>query len=383
MPIGTPSFLYATYTQADATPCTDNGTNATFRSASGVLGCPRFGALVRWPLSANGLTAAGPMQMLFNSTCSQFGANGINFVTSDSQGSLLVSTGAGANDAATGAGTDVGQYGAAPCTAPGSTWGGHFNALDPSTFAGKVLLFAAPLPLAPGPFPYPTVFAAGLHNPFRLTWASVPPKLGAPAPPLPSLFAVDTGGAATTQDELNGPLLGLGQSFGWPCFLGAASVAQFSSPALPNSPCALTGPHTPPFFTSAPSAMGSLAALAWHPPTARWVAADPVHGTIISFSPLAANGWSQAAADASLLVEATGVYITQLLWVPASVLPAGTGLLPDSGGALLAVDYVGGKVSQLLLQNATTHGTSAGRAPSLHLAAAALAALGAVVAAAV
>lgn len=189
-------FLYATLTLPADPLCVDDGAgaaNATARPPLTVLGCPRSGALVRWPLSADGLSTSGPLQLLFGGACSQFGANGMDMVTSGADGSLYVSTGAGANDGRDG-GADVGQLGPqpAPCTAPRSAWGGHFNALAPASSAGKVLLFAPPNSTTKGPLPAPTVFALGLHNPFRLTWARVPAARGAPAPLLPSLFALDS-----------------------------------------------------------------------------------------------------------------------------------------------------------------------------------------------
>ncbi len=387
-------FLYATYTAPADPNCVDDGTNAgnaSLRPPLTVVGCPRAGALARWPLTADGL-GAGPLELLFSGGCSQFGASerppppppplprppphtnclhpiapadGVDFVTSDATGSLYVSIGAGANDGRN-SGADAGQLGPqpAPCTAPGSAWGGHFNALAPGSSAGKVLRFAPPPATAvSGLLPAPTIIAAGLHNPFRGTWARVPARRGAPAPAAPALFVLDSAGAGAVGDEINGPLRG-GESFGWPCELGAGEVvAQFA--ALPGSPCGLTGPHTPAFFTS--RATAALSALEFHPPSARWVAADASSGLLFSFSPLDSAGWSQAAADASTTIEepkAANPYspgvarVTQLLWVPAAQLVGVVGLAADAGGALLAVDYGRGLLRQIVPVNGSTGGTS-------------------------
>ena len=101
--------------------------------------------------------------------------------------------------------------------------------------------------------------------------------------------------------------------------------------------------------------------------------ADPGRGEVLSFSPLATTGWSQAAADASLQVELEGVYVTQLKWVAAGALPAGLGLANDGTGVLLAVDYVSGQVRQVVLN--VTRASSGGAARGAAGAAAALAAL--------
>lgn len=365
------TFLYATYTQNADPACTDDGTNAgnpSLRPPLTVIGCPRTGALTRWLLAADGLSVGAP-QTLWVGGCSQFGANGVNMVTSDAAGFLYVAVGAGANDGRNG-GADFGQFGPQPanCTAPGSAWGGHFNALAPTSSGGKVLRFAPPTAATTGPLPAPTVFASGLHNPFRLTWARAPAARGAPAPLTPSLYSLDSGGASTTSDELNGPLQGAGQSYGWPCALGANEpVAAFA--ALPASPCSLLGPHTPAFYVS--RATTSLGALEFHPPTSRWMAADPASGLLFSFSPLDAAGWTQAAADASTITEeakaanpyAAGVSrVTQLMYVPASRLRGVAGLVADGDGALLAVDYGRGELRQILPVNGTTQGASGGAA---------------------
>ena len=187
-------------------------------------------------------------------------------------------------------------------------------------------------------------------------------------------------GSESSGDELNGPLRGGGESFGWPCAQGAnVPVEAFAS--LASSPCGLTGPHSPAFFTS--RATASLGALEWHPPTARWVAADPTTGLMFSFSPLDATGWSQAAAEGSTSIEearAANPYapdvarVTQLIWVPAALLRGVAGLAADEGGALLAVDYGRGQIRQIVPVNGTTSGSSGARAAAAGAAPALLAA---------
>jgi hypothetical protein len=401
-----PSALLVSFTPPDSAPCADDGRDAVARAAAGgaasVLGCPRAGALARVPLSAGGLIA-GAAEIVWRGGCSQFvrvggspphpsrafessppppprppipppsaqGSNGVVAVTvSPIDGAVFVATGAGANDASAGAGIDVGQFGAAPCTvAP--PWGGQFNALQPLSDAGKVFRFAAPA--AGAPFPAPTLHARGLHNPFRLTWARVPARLGAPAPPAPQLFALDTGGAGAQMEELNGPLAGGGESFGWPCALGAGAMAPFQTPALPGSPCALTGGHRAPLYATPVGARRTLSAVEWHPPSQRWVLADAAAGRLFSFSPLNASGWSQAAADQSTTEEARFTYITQLLWVPTGALGAAP-VERESGGALLCVDYGRGEVRQVLLNGTNAAAASGGAAAALGGAAALLAA---------
>jgi len=75
------THLYATYTSSTGESCKDDGTNASVRDKKNVLGCPRFGKLVRWGYnSISGDLSVDPPEDVFKTVtiCSQFGSNGIN-----------------------------------------------------------------------------------------------------------------------------------------------------------------------------------------------------------------------------------------------------------------------------------------------------------------
>ena len=322
-------YLYATFTRGTglAQVCSDNGTQASQRPAASVLGCPTRGALVRWAYdSASGALAADPPADLLPQAfaCSQFLSNGIGQVLGHPTDSTLlyVAAGVGANDMA-GAGTDYGQLGGGPCTAGSSSAGGHFSALNPLAYAGKVFTLRMSAAGVTPPTATLAVLASGFHNPWRMTFGEGN-----------GLYAVDMGGADETQNELNGPLLP-GSSFGWPCFLGAGAVAQFQ--ALPSSPCLTLAPQTPPFYATPvlpPGTAGAMSAIAYLPTAGqkRFYFANYAAGTVSSFRPADATTHVHINASAA---------VVQLTFISPAVCKV-LGVCDDpAAGALLAVDYYG------------------------------------------
>ena len=248
-------------------------------------------------------------------------------------GTFFVSTGVGANDAE-GAGTDYGQYGERPCVPSNSAWGGHFSALDAKSGGGKIFL----LDLT-GSQVVTSLYASGFHNPWRMVLASVPPLN------TPSLYAVDSGGAGESQDEVNGPIGPL-SSYGWPCFLGTSVVSQFAS--LLFSPCTSStlSKQSTPFFISparAPGVPGVISALAWHPILQRWFAADALKGVVFSFPATA----STESPQPTTTVHSNFTYAVQLLYVSPSTLKGVGGGENPSLGAMFAVDIGTGKIKEV------------------------------------
>ena len=263
------------------------GTGAASRPRAQVAGCPRNGALVRWPFSGGSLGADPPQELLPPGfSCSQFLSGGIlqALGSPSDPNTLYVSTGVGALDDVSGGVTDFGQLGGGPCTAFQSAFGGHFSALDPQNNGGKV--YAVSLLNATGSFARTQLLAQGLHNPWRMALA--PPSAGSAAT---ALFSLDTSGAGEQRDELNGPIPveaggGAQVSFGWPCLLGNnVPVPQFQN--LFQSPCFSTKlpPQTAPFYTTplrVPGVGGALSGIAFHSAQKRFYFADYIAGTVQS-----------------------------------------------------------------------------------------------------
>lgn len=188
--LATNGWLYVTYTtfvNTETSECSDTGVNAGIRVASSVLGCPTTGVLARFPLSADGslspvatsdILIGGPADVALHRPCAQFTDLGINSVVSGPDGALYVSTGVGAHETT----LDVGQYGGDPCSSGiVGAKGGHFRAQDTTSWSGKILRVV--VGDAPGSTPAVTVFASGLHDPWRTTWVGS------------NLVVIDTSGA--------------------------------------------------------------------------------------------------------------------------------------------------------------------------------------------
>lgn len=267
----------------------------------------------------------------------------------------------GANDFA-GGGADVGQYGADPC-GTGAAFGGHFRAQDARSNSGKIL--RVDVSTSPAAV---SVWASGLHNPWRLAWAAIPPARGAAAPGAPSLFALDTGGANTTTDEINGPITA-GVNLGWPCVSGNGAPTPFTALGAPACAAGAAIFMSPLFAFEHPDGPGTFSALAYHPVLARWVFADYTAGAVYSFDVF--EGAKTLASAATLTKDGKFTYGVDLLWDAASA-------------QMFVLDVVKGSMTTVavgkgaLVNPASTNGASGASAAALGV----LMALGAAVAAA-
>jgi glucose/arabinose dehydrogenase len=326
--LATPDFLYVTYAARAVQDCIDNGANAASRLPATVLGCPSTGVLARFPISkidGSFINASADPEVILPRTdsqriCAQFTGLGIDSVVSGPDGALYVSAGVGALDLLTG-GADIGQYGGDPC-GTGAAIGGHFRAQDPVSWAGKILRID--VGAEAGAIPVVTVYASGVHNPWRISWFAVAPAS------VSSLYVIDTSGYNSSTEELS--VASAGVNLGWPCLVGAMTPTAFTK--IGSSQCSNDAANfSQPLFTSVhPGTSGTFSALGFHKGTQRFVVADYTSARIFSFDA------SEAAAtlqnSQSLTVDAIGSFAVHIFTV---------------GEVLWAVDIVKGSMYPLAI----------------------------------
>ena len=350
--LATQNWLYATYStyvSGSSSICADTGFNAANRVPSSVLGCPTIGVLARFPLASDGSLSASALPEIIlggiddaaaHRPCAQFYQLGIDSVIAGPDNAFYVSVGVGALDLPSG-GLDIGQYGTNPCSSGTSTlFGGHFRAQDPMSWSGKILRVIIAENV--GATPAVTVFASGLHNPWRMAF------IGS------SLLALDTAGYNSSTEEIS--FVNSGDDLGWPCVVGANSQTSFTN--LDQMRCLRTVEAAKkPFFTyDHPGKPGTFSALAYHALTNRYVFADYTAGKIFSFS--ATEMQSTFTTSPSLTID----------WpVAGSMIPVFAAHLINIGNEIWSVDVVKGTISGpvpvgmgvIANPNATSFSTSA------------------------
>jgi hypothetical protein len=163
-------FLYITYSKLNpiwGQHCADYG--QPDRPLPEITGCPVFGRLSRWAVSAAGVIA-GQEQVLFdsefggaaggfssqNKACGQFSTHSVPAGLAMLNDDFYISLGDGAAFTM----LDFGELGLNPC-GDADAFKGAFRSQDPRRFNGKVLRLD-PLTFAP------TIMTSGHRNPFRL-----------------------------------------------------------------------------------------------------------------------------------------------------------------------------------------------------------------------
>lgn len=230
-------YIYATYMKLNplyGNNCADYG-QMDGRPRNTVNGCPVYGRMSRWAISAAGTVApVGEEDVMLDTetqneagaplACVQFSTHGTpaGMAKNSDDGYIFVSLGDGAGFAS----VDPGDLGENPChDADGLS--GAFRSQDPARWNGKSLRVNPVTKEI-------TMWSTGHRNPFRMTYYE-----GA-------LYATETGWYM--YEEIN--RLEQGNNYGWPCFEGpdrAPEYRDFQRPAC--DAMMATGTHVLPFHT--------------------------------------------------------------------------------------------------------------------------------------